>query len=90
VKSVNWLFSATLKEGGGREKRDRLLYFLGKKNIESRPFFFPIHKMPPYKAAESFPNAEHLADNGLSLPSFLGVTEREIVKICDLIKSELR
>ncbi|MCH6574913.1 MAG: DegT/DnrJ/EryC1/StrS family aminotransferase, partial [Bacteroidetes bacterium] len=45
--NVFWMYSILLKEGG-HERRDALVKTLNESGIESRPFFSPIHHMPPY------------------------------------------
>ena len=44
--------------------------YLQSSNIDSRPLFYPIHKMPPYFLNRTLPNSETLSKQGLSLPSY--------------------
>jgi dTDP-4-amino-4,6-dideoxygalactose transaminase len=39
--------------------------------IEIRPFFYPIHTMPPYRklATDSYPVSQEIAKKGIKLPS---------------------
>lgn len=86
-ESVYWMFSIVLNEGKiGSGKRDKIIKILSEHNIECRPFFYPIHKMPPYKNIKTFHNAEYLSKNGISLPSYVGINENEIKNICDEVK----
>ena len=68
--------------------RDELITELHVKGIDSRPFFIPLHKLPPYRGEHkmSFPIAEHLGENGINLPSYPGLKDEQIKYICRVIK----
>jgi len=75
-----------------------LMSFMEKKNIETRSFFYPLHKQPCFKQIilkqkrkfwrkkSKCLNAEHAYDNGVCLPSFVSLTNDEINYVCDVIK----
>jgi perosamine synthetase len=83
AKNVFWMYSILV--GGGREKRDRLVIRLESQGIESRPFFYPVHTLPPYKNGQSLPVAEKLSSSGINLPSGPQLTESEIERIVSVI-----
>lgn len=85
AKSVCWLYSILVENG----KRDKLIQWLKRDGVETRPFFIPMHKMPPYKSGGSFPVSEHLSAAGINLPSFAGIKEKEIRYICGRIRKIL-
>jgi len=89
AKNVFWMYSLTLNNKKGI-KRDVLMKRLKEKGIDSRPFFFPIHKLPQYRSGENLPVAEFLAENGLNLPSSINLSDEKIKYICDTIISTLR
>lgn len=60
---------------------------LAENQIETRPLFYPIHTMPPYKKAKKFPVAERLSKNGISLPSAVTLTQNDARRIVSLITS---
>ena len=62
-----------------------LMEFLFKNGIETRPLFYPIHTMPPYKENEIYNVAEYLSGRGLSLPSYPELTSGDINYICSSI-----
>lgn len=64
---------------------------LDKKGIESRPLWKPMHKQPVYKDAPAYINgvSEALFKQGLCLPSGPCVTDEDIMKIVDTIKSHI-
>lgn len=70
--------------------RDTLVKKLKKEGIETRPFFYPIHFMPPYKTGENFPVAEDLSKRGINLPSSAKLREGEIKRIAETIKSIMK
>ncbi|MCP3682777.1 MAG: DegT/DnrJ/EryC1/StrS family aminotransferase [bacterium] len=81
AKNVYWMYSVL------SEKRDQLMETLKKNKIDSRPFFSPIHQMPPYKSKETFHVADELAVTGLNLPSSVNLTKEDIERICGVINS---
>lgn len=61
------------------DQRDPLRELLRKNGIETRPLFYPIHKMPMYKKTDqTFPIAEDLAARGINLPSYPGLNSDQI------------
>ena len=65
---------------------------LNSKKIGSRPFFWPIHKQPVFLKMglfknECHPNAEYLVNRGLYLPSGMGTTEDEILRVSNAVKN---
>jgi len=64
---------------------------LAQKGIETRPFFYPLHIMPPYKRYAincHLPVAEKLSSSRINLPSSVKLKEEEIHKIAQLINSQ--
>lgn len=63
--------------------------------IETRTFFYPLHKQPAYKKKQSFLNkifdrnnfevSERMYKNGVCLPSFVDITDDQIKYICEKI-----
>lgn len=90
-QSVCWLFSLVL-EGCSRERRDELIERLRLRGIETRPFFYPTHHLPPYaRWAEEArcPVAEDLSRSGLSLPTWVGLPDEDMARIVELLSEEL-
>jgi perosamine synthetase len=62
--------------------------------IETRPFFLGLHEQPALRTRGLFENlrfpvAERLARQGLCLPSGAGLTEQQVAKVVEGIKSAL-
>lgn len=87
AESVFWMYSIILKQS---RLKDKLTGYLSEKGIETRPFFEPMHKLPMYKTKESFPNAEFLSSNGISLPSGVLLTADQIDYISQKIKKFIK
>jgi perosamine synthetase len=87
AKNVYWLYSIVLKKSG---LRDKLMLHLRGQGVDTRPFFFPLHRLPMYKEKGKYPNSDYLAENGLSLPSGAGIKASEIKFVCDNISKFLK
>lgn len=88
-RSVYWMFSVLINESETTITRDQLLAELKERKVEGRPFFHPIHRMPPYEAGLSLPHTEELSLRGLNLPSYVGITETEVRLVCADLRSIL-
>jgi len=94
AKNVYWMYSLVLEpELASRDSvRDRLLA----KGIETRNFFYPLHRQPVFQNMgivakdESLPVSESLGDNGLYLPSSPSLPEETIDFICNAFRSALQ
>lgn len=80
AKSVYWMYSILT------DKRDELAVALKKADIDSRPFFNPMHIMPLYRTDQILPVSERLGRTGLNLPSSPLLKVEDIEKVCDIIK----
>ncbi len=88
AKNVYWMNCLVLAEHH-RIDRDSLIRELANRGIETRPFFYSMHALPPYRSMEAlphFPVADYLSKMGLNLPSSAKLTETEV----DLIVSNLK
>jgi len=83
AENIFWVFGVLLKKNVS-VSRDLIVKKLFKKNIQTRTFFFPMHKQNVFKKMklfsknEKFVNADYLSKNGFYLPSGLGITNSEI------------
>jgi perosamine synthetase len=90
-----WLFSVTIDEQRFGRSRDELMAFLAEAGIETRPFFIPLHQLPPFRAQsrarnEQLPVTDALGSCGLNLPTYVGLTESDIDEICSLVRAAAR
>lgn len=68
AKNVYWMYSILIHNG----KRDDLMSYLSKSGIETRTFFYPVHKQPYYHKRyknNRFPVADKISAEGINLPS---------------------
>jgi len=61
--------------------------------IGTRPFFWCMHEQPVFKdmglfIGESYPVAEKLARNGFYIPSGLGISNQDILEVCNVLMSK--
>jgi perosamine synthetase len=87
---IYWLFTIMVVAAG--ITRDELAERLLRNGIETRPVFFPMHGMPPYRPYckdRDFPVADLLSANGLSLPSAVTLSDADIENVVANIKAIL-
>lgn len=85
AKNVYWMYSVLIDS----RRRDILMRKLMDSGIETRPFFIPMHRLPPYREKGNFTISDKLSRQGISLPCFTGIKNSEIEYICDRIKNIL-
>lgn len=81
AKNVYWLYSICVSED---IDRDLLMVQLMEEGIETRPFFYPLHQMPPYFSCDGnqeFPVTTRLAASGINLPSSARLSDDDIAHI---------
>ena len=82
-KNIFWVYGVLLKKGIGIS-RDEVVKKLISRNIQTRNFFFPMHRQTIFKKTKlflkntRFNNADFLSKNGFYLPSGLGIRNSEI------------
>ena len=83
---ICWLFTIGFDQTW--PARDELMAGLGRAGVETRPIFYPIHTLPPYKKeGQIFPVAEQVAASGMNLPTWHGLTEADVIYICQTLKN---
>jgi perosamine synthetase len=65
--------------------RGRLVASLEESGVESRPFFFPISSLPPYRQCAKGPTANKLSRRGAVLPTFPDMTEEQVRYVCEKV-----
>ena len=80
-----WLYTIILPSDL-TSKRNEIIDFMKKNGIESRPVFYPMHRMPPYapyvSPGQDFPVSNFISDSGISLPSAVTMREADIESVC--------
>ncbi|MGB8507354.1 MAG: DegT/DnrJ/EryC1/StrS family aminotransferase, partial [Pyrinomonadaceae bacterium] len=88
TRHAYWMFSVILGDEV-EMSRDDLMERLYGHGIETRPIFYPVHLLPPYRDAargEDFPVAEELARRGLSLPTWAGLSLDDLDYVCQRLR----
>lgn len=94
AEPARWLYCITVDEGYGRT-RDELASRLEEAGIDTRPFFVPLHTLPPFREGsrqrgEALPVADSLAARGLNLPTYNRLDVDTIEQITDVIRRSRR
>lgn len=87
VRHVHWLYSILI-EDEFPISRDELIKKLFHEQIETRPFFTPVHTMPAYVNCrhDGLETTMEVSLKGINLPSSVSLKIEEIEKICSIIK----
>ncbi len=88
-----WLFCLTVDEVIFGRSRDALMEILDASGIETRPFFIPLHTLPPYQDENRetrLPLTDQLASSGLNLPTHRSMTPADLDRICGIIRDARR
>jgi len=84
ARCVYWMYSILITHNFG-VSRDQFIKKLAESGIETRPLFYPIHRMPPYRSVERFQVAEELSKTGISLPGGSKLAKEEIRIIVEAV-----
>jgi perosamine synthetase len=86
-----WMYSIQIDPDEFGRTRDELIQILKDESIDSRPFFYPLHSLPPFweaasKQRHSMQVTDRLGANGLMLPTFNALDATSIERICRIIR----
>ena len=95
AEPAHWLFCITVDTRSFGRNRDQLAADLDEAGIETRPFFIPLHTLPPFREqaqarGDSVPVTDDLGKIGLNLPTYSALTDSDIDSICDRIRHSAR
>jgi perosamine synthetase len=85
AESVCWMYSVLVEPSFGLG-RDAVAAELKARGIDSRPFFVPLHEMPPYRTDAAFPVSSDLSHQGINLPSGTALEPAEIATVCSALR----
>ncbi|MDO8637949.1 MAG: DegT/DnrJ/EryC1/StrS family aminotransferase, partial [Candidatus Daviesbacteria bacterium] len=77
AKNIFWMNSILINKNSSKN-RDYLIKKLRENNIDSRPFFYPVHLLPMYRITEKLPITELLSKQGISLPSSANLSDETV------------
>lgn len=82
-----WMVTVLVKD---KNTRDKVRLHLAKHNVDTRPTFYPAHKMPVFYSEKTFSVSESISDKGLNLPSFPNLSKSDVNYICKLIAKAIK
>jgi perosamine synthetase len=90
-----WMFNILVDPKAYGRTASELAALLDEDGIETRPLFPPLHREPPFSAksrarSEALPVSDHLAENGLTLPTFTQLTMDDIERVAASIRAHRR
>jgi perosamine synthetase len=93
ARSVYWMYGVVLSETTGKDAAG-LAQQLADRGIETRPFFLGMHEQQALQRRglfrdERYPVAEHLAKQGLYLPSGLALMEEQLGTVVQAVRESL-
>lgn len=80
-----WLVTLNLTSCISEDRRDALIEILSENGIDSRPTFYNLATMPMYSTSPL--KNEYIW--GISLPTYIGLRENQIKKICKIVMNYL-
>ncbi len=71
------------------QNKDQLMDFLKENKVETRTFFYPLHKQPCFSCLENndCKNSIDLYETGVCLPSYPTILQEEIDYVCEVINN---
>ena len=89
ASNIYWVYGLVLDNSLNCDTNE-IMKNLSENAIGCRPFFYPLHQQPVFKEEglfkdESYPVAEGLYKRGFYIPSGLGLSEDQIIRVSDTI-----
>jgi perosamine synthetase len=93
AENIYWVYGLVLHDDVPFDAEEAMRR-LAKLNVETRPFFWPIHEQPVFRRAglyanERYPVAERLARRGFYLPSGMALTHAHMRTVVDAVRELL-
>ncbi|MBA3867852.1 MAG: DegT/DnrJ/EryC1/StrS family aminotransferase [Anaerolineae bacterium] len=92
TKNAYWMVTAILDSDFGLDK-EMLSVAMAKRNIDTRPFFYPLSSIPAYSdtpeaqgTIDRNPVSYRISPYGINLPCGMDMTEEKIKYVCDSLK----
>jgi perosamine synthetase len=85
--NVYWVYGVMIEDEFGLD-RSSVQSALKRNGIETRRFFYPLHRQPIMPKAgirQAFPRSVHLSEKGLYLPSFIGMDSATIERVANCL-----
>ncbi len=91
---VYWMYALKIKKNSPITK-DKVRQNLLKLGVDTRDFFYPLHRQPALRALglfkdERYPVSQDLSERGFYIPSGLALTAKQIKTVIDAIKKAVK
>jgi perosamine synthetase len=90
VDHAYWMYTIVLR-ANVLKSRDQVMRDLDDAGIETRPVFYPMHVLPPYRDAARgpFPRADFCSSRGISLPTHGRLTEEDVDRVVEALAASI-
>jgi perosamine synthetase len=90
-----WLFCILVNECEFGRGRDELINHLSQSGVDTRPFFIPLHTLPPFREAsrqrgDQLEISDDLAARGINLPTFSTMADDDVRTVARAVISAAR
>jgi perosamine synthetase len=90
ASAVPWLYTVLIEEARFGMSSRALMKALGEARIQARPLWRPVHLQPAFRDGTTLPVAEQLYRDALSLPSSVGMTEPDQLRVIETVAGATR
>lgn len=88
MRHVYWMYTVFLRQGD-EARRNAVMQALDEAGVETRPVFYPMHVLPPYKEDTVYPVADEWAQRGMNLPTHQFLTQSDIDRVATSLSKAL-
>lgn len=88
MRHVYWMYTVFLRQGD-EARRNAVMQSLDEAGVETRPVFYPMHVLPPYKEDTVYPVADEWAQRGMNLPTHQFLTQSDIDRVATSLSKAL-
>jgi perosamine synthetase len=90
-----WLFSITVDSREFGHTREAVMARLAEQKIDSRPFFIPVHTLPPFRAEAqrrktNLPLTDRLCSQGINLPTYTTMSNADVEAVAKVVAGMAR
>lgn len=91
TQATFWLYTILLDESTSLENRKEVIRELNESGVCARPFWHPIHELPPYRNCQAFQikHSTRLYERGVSLPCSVGLKEKDLQRCIAVLKQSV-
>lgn len=94
AENIYWVYGMVLADEVGVDAEE-MMRRLAKLRVGTRPFFWGMHEQPVFRkmglfSDEHYPVTERIARRGFYIPSGLGITEEQQVRVVAAVEQALR